>query len=79
MDEYKFLDYLYRYAADHDWDEPNVRYQIRSLFTAWCLMFDVDADTALCDQVLNGVFMEAALEGQADPEAFELFMLEYLV
>jgi len=79
MEEQKFLDYLYRYAADHDWDEPNVKYQIRSLFTAWCLMFNVDADTALCDQVLNWVYMEAALEGRADKEAFELFMLEYLV
>jgi hypothetical protein len=42
-------------------------------------MFNVDADTALCDQVLNWVYMEAALEGRADKEAFELFMLEYLV
>lgn len=79
MNEYVFLDYIYKYAVDHDWNEPNVKEQIRSLFTAWCLIFNVDADTALCDHVLNRIYMEAALEGRSDPEAFVLFMLEYLV
>lgn len=79
MNEKVFLDYICQYAVDYEWDEPNVKEQIRSLFTTWCLVCKIDADTMKCDRALNRIYFEGALEELLDYDEFEQFMLEYLI
>lgn len=52
--------------------------QLKSLFTSYCLMFNIDADTAECDTCLWDIFDLLNFD-ETLKENFDNFMLEYLV
>ena len=41
--------YIIDFAMDAEWDDLKRREQLRALFTSWCFIFGVDADTKECD------------------------------
>lgn len=39
-----------------DGDYDNYAYQARALFTALCVMFNIEADTGKCDAIISDLF-----------------------
>lgn len=52
MTKEEFLNYITDFAANTLWSEFNEREQLRALFTSYCLVYRVDADTKKCDCIL---------------------------
>lgn len=77
MDKKEFLNYIIDFATDTKWYDLKRREQLRALFTSWCFIFGVDADTKECDDIL--FIIREALEFQADVEEFENYMIELIV
>lgn len=77
MTKEKFLNYIIDFAGNTLWSEFNVREQLRALFTSYCLIYGVDADTKECDDILY--IIREALEFQADVEEFEQYIIELIV
>lgn len=51
--------------------------QLRSLFTSYCLVFNIDAGTAECDACLWDIFDHLNFDETLE-EKFNNFMLEFL-
>lgn len=51
--------------------------QLRSLFTSYCLMFNIDTDTAECEACLRDIFDIVNFDETLE-EKFNNFMLEFL-
>lgn len=49
MNKEEFLNYIIDFAVDTLWDDLKRREQLRALFTSWCFIFGIDADTKECD------------------------------
>ena len=49
------------------------------MFTSWCLIFHIDADTKECDDALNVIYWRAAMEELIEYEDYEQFMVEFIV
>lgn len=64
-------------SFDEDFSDISSQ-QLRSLFTSYCLMFNIDADTAECDACLCDIFDLMKLD-ESLMDNFKKFMLEYLV
>lgn len=85
MNKSKFLNYIISFTKEHtlDFDEDFsdiLSQQLRALFTSYCLMFNIDADTAESDVCLWDIFDETGLSDLYDvKENFDKFMLGYLV
>lgn len=77
MNKEEFLNYITDLASNTLWSEFNEREQLRALFTSYCLVYGVDADTKECDDIL--FIIREALEFQADVEEFERYMIELIV
>ena len=77
MSKEEFLNYITDFAANTLWREFNERERLRALFTSYCLVYGVDADTKECDDIL--FIIREALEFQADVEVFECYMIELIV
>lgn len=77
MNKEEFLNYIIDFASNTLWSEFNEREQLRALFTSYCLVYGVDADTKECDDIL--FIIREALEFQADVEEFERYMIELIV
>lgn len=45
MNKEEFLNYIIDFAVDTLWDDLKRREQLRALFTSWCFIFGIDADT----------------------------------
>lgn len=79
MNKKEFLNYIIDYAIHTGWEEFNGKDQIRALFTSWCLIFHIDADTKECDDTLNVIYWRAAMEELIEYEDYEQFMIEFIV
>lgn len=79
MNEKNMMEFIESFMVENNWDNNNVPEQSRALFTAWCFMFRVDADTSKCDKALNDLYFRAALEEQIKYDEFESFMLKLIV
>ena len=79
MDKQEFLNYIIDYAIGAGWEDCHGKDQIRALFTSWCLIFRIDADTKECDEALNVIYWRAALEELIEYENYEQFMIEFIV
>lgn len=76
----EILKYLNQFLIESNWLDKNIPEQARALFTSWCLMEDVDADTGKCDRTLLMLYDNAAL-GTIDIayDEFEDFMVGLIV
>lgn len=79
MDKKEFLNYIIDYAVCTGWEDFHGKDQIRALFTSWCLIFHVDADTKECDEALMTIYSRAAIDEVIDYKLYELFMIEFVV
>lgn len=52
--------------------------QLKALFTSYCLMFNIDADTAECDACLWDIF-DLMKMNKSLMDNFKKIMLEYLL
>ena len=73
--------YLDAFAEQSEgWEDAELqKEQFRSLFTSWCLINNVDADTRQCDEKLRKLYEKARLEELIDFEDFCNYMLRYLI
>lgn len=58
----EILNYLKKFLIHLNWLDENVPEQARALFTAWCLMENVDADTGKCDSILLSLYNDSDLK-----------------
>lgn len=79
MNKQDFLNYIIDYAVCTGWEDCHGKDQIRALFTSWCLIFHIDADTKECDEALNVIYWRAAMEELIEYEDYERFMIEFIV
>ena len=79
MNKQEFLDYIADYAINTGWEDWNGKDQIRALFTSWCLIFQIEADTKECDDALMTIYSRAAIDEVIDYKLYELFMIEFVV
>lgn len=76
----EILKYLNQFLIESNWLDKNVPEQARALFTSWCLMEDVDADTGKCDRTLLMLYDNAALVTiDIAYDEFEDFMVGLIV
>lgn len=76
----EILKYLNQFLIQSNWLDENVPEQARALFTSWCLMENVDADTRKCDTTLLILYDNAALESvDITYDEFENFMVGLIV
>ena len=76
MNKKEFLNYIIDFAMDTEWEDLKRREQVRALFTSWCFIFGIDADTKECDDTLGVICFRAAFEMV---EEFENYMVELIV
>lgn len=79
MNEQEFLNYIIDFAIHAGWEDYNGKEQIRALFTSWCLIFHIDADTKECDDVLMEIYDRATMGEVIDYVDYERFMIEFIV
>lgn len=79
MNKQEFLNYIVDYAIHTGWEDFHGKDQIRALFTSWCLIFHIDADTKECDEALMTIYSRAAIDEVIDYKLYELFMIEFVV
>ena len=79
MDKEQMLDYMIAFSVENNWEYENVPDQLRSFFTTWCFLFDVDADTKECDDALHTLYRRAELEEIIEYDDFEVFMIKFIV
>lgn len=79
MNMKEFLDYIADFAVDGGLEDCPFRDQLRSLFTAWCILFNVEVDTKACDDALGTIYFRGAYEECISYDSFEEFMLEHLI
>ena len=79
MNKQDFLNYIIDYATHTGWEDCRGKDQIRALFTSWCLIYHIDADTKECDDALNVIYWRAAMEELIEYEDYEQFMIEFIV
>lgn len=79
MNEQEFLNYIIDFAIHAGWEDYNGKEQIRALFTSWCLIFHIDADTKECDDVLMEIYDRATMGEVVDYVDYERFMIEFIV
>lgn len=76
----EILKYLNQFLIESNWLDENIPEQARALFTSWCLMEDVDADTGKCDRTLLMLYDNTALESvDITYDEFEDFMIGLIV
>ena len=83
MNKCKFWNYIISFIKEQEinFDEDFgdlLSQQLRALFTSYCLMFNIDADTAECDACLWDI-SDLIKVDENHMDNFENFMLEYLV
>ena len=79
MNKKEYLNYIIDYAISAGWEDWNAKDQIRALFTSWCLIFHIDADTLECDIALRQIYYDGELKELVDWNNYEPFMVELVV
>lgn len=79
MNKEEFLNYIIDFATDTEWDDLKRREQLRALFTSWCFIFGIDADTKECDDALGVIYRKVLMEPVIDLDELEKYMIELIV
>ena len=81
----KLIEYLKDFLIQNNWCDKYTKEQARAIFTTICLMENIDADTAECDEILAYLYEEAEIvevidfDKYADYGSFKSYMLELIV
>lgn len=79
MNKQDFLNYIIDYAVCTGWEDFHGKDQIRALFTSWCLIHHIDADTVESDTALKKIYYDGELKELIDWNNYEAFMIEFIV
>lgn len=76
----ELFDYLENFMIQNNWLDEYVPKQARAIFTTICLIGNIDADTAACDNMLLELYNKADMESiDISYDDFEGFMIELIV
>lgn len=76
----EMFEWLKSFMIENFWYDSNVSQQARSIFSTICMVWNIEADTAECDNMLNELWTCASVdEIEIDRDEFENFMLELIV
>ena len=74
------LEYLKVFMRESNWLDEKVPEQARAIFTTWCFMKNIQADTAECDDALLMLHNENDIEDlDISYDEFENFMIEFII
>ena len=79
MSKEEFLNYIIDFAMDTEWDELKRKEQLRALFTSWCFVYGINADSKECDDVMTTIYREVIMEPVIDQDELEKYMIELIV
>lgn len=76
----RLFDYLEDFMIQNNWIDEYTPKQARAIFTTICLVGNIDADTAACDNILSELYNKADIKSiDVSYENFEKFMIELIV
>ena len=76
----EMFEWLKSFMIENYWYDSHVPQQARSIFSTICMVWNIDADTADCDWMLNELWTCAGVdEIEIDYDEFENFMLAWIV
>lgn len=79
MSKMGFLRYIISFSTDIGWEDGKSKEQIRALFTSFCFIFRIDADTRECNDTLWLIYHDAGLENFVEYAEYEVYMSELIV
>lgn len=72
--------YLENFMIQNNWLDEYTPKQARAIFTTICIVGNIDADTAVCDNMLLELYNKADMESiDISYEDFEDYMVELIV
>lgn len=76
----ELLNYLENFMIQNNWLDEYTPKQVRAIFTTICLVGNIDADTATCDNMLLKLYNNADMESiDISYGDFEDYMVELIV
>lgn len=79
MNKEEFLEYIIDFASCIHWIDLKSGEQLKALFTSYCFIYGIDADTKECDDVLNTIYGKVMMEPNITYDDFGQFMIELIV
>lgn len=79
MSKEEFLNYIIDFATDTEWGDLKRREQLRALFTSWCFIYGINADSKECDDVMAIIYKKVLMEPVIDYCGLEKYMIELIV
>lgn len=79
MNKQYLLNYIIDFMVENNWGDDHVPEQIRAIFTTWCFLHKINADTKECDEALQILYRCSTLGESICCEEFETFMIELMV
>ena len=76
---HELFNYLRSFLMESGWHDGNTARQARAIFTTMCFVGNIDADTAVCDNLLIALYNECDMENIIEYDDFEMFMVELIV
>lgn len=76
----ELFEYLENYMIQNNWLDEYTLKQARAIFTTICLVGNIDADTAACDNMLLELYNKADMESiDISYDDFENYMVKLIV
>lgn len=76
----QLFEYLEDFMIQNNWLDEYTPKQARAIFTTICLVGNIDADTAVCDNMLFELYNKAYIESiDINYDDFEEYMIELIV
>lgn len=76
----QLFNYLENFMIQNNWLDEYTPKQARAIFTTICLVGNIDADTAACDNMLLELYNKADIKSiDISYDDFEEFMIELIV
>lgn len=72
-------EFLTQFLIQNNWEYEYTKKQARALWTSYCLIARLDADTAMYDNDLQILFNKVALDELITYEEFDGYMCELIV
>lgn len=79
MNKEEFLNYIIDFATDTEWNDLKRRERLRALFTSWCFIYGINADSKECDDVMTIIYKKVLMEPVIDYCELEKYMIELIV
>lgn len=72
-------EFLIQFLMQNNWEDEYTKEQAKALWTSYCLIAGLDADTAMYDNDLRILFDKATLDNAITYEEFDGYMCGFIV